>query len=70
MHNLGVKANMETLEQYSLTFCNLSEPDLLIKKLQNIGYTVKEVLTPVICCLLSQQELKKVQNLCKSMLVQ
>lgn len=65
MHDMGVKADLETLEQYSLTFCNLTEPELLIKKLQNIGYTVKEVLTPILCVLLSQQELQKAQNLCR-----
>lgn len=65
MYKLGVKADMETLEQYSLTFCNLSEPELLIKKLQDIGYTVKDVLTSVLVVLLSQQQLQEAQSLCK-----
>lgn len=65
MFSLGVKANMETFEHYCLPFCNLVEPTLLIAKLQDIGYTVKETLTPVLVTLLSQQELQKAQDLCK-----
>lgn len=69
MFDSGVKADMETLEQYCLPFCNLSEPKLLIKKLQDIGYTVKSVLTPVLLVLILQQELETARNLCKYMLI-
>lgn len=65
MNSLGVKGDMETLEQYALNYCDLSEPQLLIKKLQDIGYTVKEVLTPIIVVLLLQKDLQKAKNLCK-----
>lgn len=65
MYDLNVKADMETLENYCLPFCNLLEPELLLKKLQEIGYTVKEVLTPVLVTLLSQQKLQEAQDLCK-----
>lgn len=65
MSKMGVKADMETLEQYSLKFCNLSEPELFIQKMQDIGYTVKEVFTSICVVLLTQHELEKVENLCK-----
>lgn len=65
MFSLGIKADMETLEHYCLPFCNLSEPTLLVTKLQDIGYTVKEILTPVLIVLVSQQDLQRAQDLCK-----
>lgn len=67
MFSLGVKANMETFEHYCLPFCNLTEPKLLFTKLQDIGYTVKETLTPVLIALLDQEELQKAQDLCEYM---
>lgn len=63
--NLLVKADAETLELYCLHFCDLTNPEALISRLVSVGYTVKEVLSPVIVILLSQGETKKAKELSK-----
>lgn len=66
MCSLKVKADSETFERYCLPFCDLTDPKLLLAKIQDIGYTVKELLTPILVALLYNNNLNEAGKLCKS----
>ncbi|CAG9858530.1 unnamed protein product [Phyllotreta striolata] len=56
IHELGVKLDSDTLEYYILPFCNLDEIQILVDKLKNVGFTAKEVLTPLLIVLLKNDK--------------
>lgn len=65
MKDIGVTADDDTLRFYCIPFCDLNEPKLLIPRIQAVGYSVKELLTPTLAVLLSQSRLNDAQKLSK-----
>lgn len=65
MHEMKIKVDSETLENYCLPFCDLSNPKDLLLRIQSLGYTVKELLTPIIAVLLHNNRIVDAQKLSK-----
>ncbi|XP_076250626.1 leucine-rich PPR motif-containing protein, mitochondrial-like isoform X2 [Rhynchophorus ferrugineus] len=59
MKQYNLKADEETLENYIYPFCNLSNLRLLIQKMQNAGYSVREALSPLMVNALKRNDLKE-----------
>lgn len=62
----GVKPDYETLELHIIPFCQLNDTKLFVLKLENLGFTVKEILSPLISVLLHQNRVKEAVKLCNS----
>lgn len=62
---MNVGFDYETWEFYVLPFCSLDDYDLLITKLQKHGFSIKEVLSPLLSVLLKNNKIKQALNLCK-----
>lgn len=60
----NVKIDSETLLCYCLPFFDLSHPKSVVQKYQALGFTVKEVLSPLIAVLLQKGEISKAAQLC------
>lgn len=63
MKDMGVRADDDTLRFYCIPFCDLNEPKLLIPRIQAVGYSVKELLTPAMAVLLSQNRVNDARKL-------
>ncbi|XP_050312939.1 leucine-rich PPR motif-containing protein, mitochondrial [Anthonomus grandis grandis] len=62
----NVKLNAETLEHYILPYCDVANFKLLIIKLQAVGFTVKEIVSPLLGVLLQQKKTKRAADLCRN----
>lgn len=60
----GVKVDLETLWRYCLPSCDLSNPKSLVQKYQVLGFTVKEILSPLIVVLLQKGDIGRAAQLC------
>ncbi|CAH0552880.1 unnamed protein product [Brassicogethes aeneus] len=66
IYEYNVHLDSESLEWYVFRFCDLSQPKLIIKKMQTFDYTVKELLSPLVTVLLRNNKLIQAENLVKS----
>ncbi|CAG9769248.1 unnamed protein product [Ceutorhynchus assimilis] len=62
---LNIKVDRETLENYVMPYCDLSNMNLLMLKLQDAGFTVREILSPLLLVLLKLKKTKKAAELCR-----
>ncbi|XP_048517733.1 leucine-rich PPR motif-containing protein, mitochondrial isoform X2 [Dendroctonus ponderosae] len=60
----NVNLDADTLEFYVLPNCDLSNCKLLLLKLENVGFTVHQILSPLLVVLLKQNETKMAAELC------
>ncbi|KAF5305557.1 hypothetical protein FQA39_LY01648 [Lamprigera yunnana] len=60
-----VRPDSDTLEFYSLYSCDTSNPQQLTSRLQVLGLTVREILTPLLGFLLKRSKTIEAANLCK-----
>lgn len=67
---MNVSFDHETWEYYVLPFCNLDEYDLLIPKLQKHGFSVMEVLSPLVSVLIKNKKLQHALKVCKYIFLQ
>lgn len=65
MKKMNVQFDFETWSCYVLPYCNLDDCKLLIKQFQSIGFTVKELLSPLLTVVITSQNLKLALDLCK-----
>lgn len=65
MKELNVKLDEDTWEYYCISLFDLTNPKELILRLQSLGFTVRELLSPVIATLLRQNRVIHARNLCK-----
>ncbi|KAF2901912.1 hypothetical protein ILUMI_04268 [Ignelater luminosus] len=66
MLDWNVKMDLDTLEFYCLPYCDTMNPQLLITRLQNLGFSIKELLTPFLGFLLKESRIKDAQELYKA----
>lgn len=65
MLDWNVKLDLDTLEFYCIPFCDTTNPQLLITRLQSLGFSIKELLTPLLGFLLKESRITDAQELCK-----
>ncbi|XP_075215997.1 leucine-rich PPR motif-containing protein, mitochondrial-like isoform X2 [Lycorma delicatula] len=64
MLHLGVTPNIETLAEWVCIHCDLSQPVELVRKLQDRGLSLNNVLSSVVLCLLFHNDLKGAAAVC------
>lgn len=65
IQELNVHLDFESLQNYIFRYCDVSEPEILIKNIQQYEYTVTEILSPLIAHLLTIKDTNKAAYLCK-----
>ncbi|KAK4881374.1 hypothetical protein RN001_004693 [Aquatica leii] len=61
MIEMEVRPDVDTLEYYCMHLCDTSDPKQLIMRLQNLGLSMREILTPLLAYLL---RLNKIEAAC------
>lgn len=65
MKKMNVQFDFETWTCYVFPYCNLDDCKLLIKQFQSIGFTVKELLSPLLTVVIKNEQLNLALDLCK-----
>lgn len=65
MKKLNVQCDFESWAYYIFPYCNLDNCKILITKLQNHGYTLKDILSPLLTVLVKNKKLTSALDLCK-----
>lgn len=66
MMEKNIKPDFETLESYIIPFCKIDNSKLFIYTFEKLGFTVKEVLSPLVCVLLNLNRVTEAENICRS----
>lgn len=64
MLELGVKPDAETFTQYIFPHSDLSTPEQLLVRMQSLGFTVREILTPLLADTLNKGNMENAEQLC------
>lgn len=64
MKKLNVKIDSETLEKFVFPFCNVDN-QYIVNKFKNEGFTVREIVEPLMINLLKRKKTKAAVDLCK-----
>lgn len=65
IREFNVQLDFESLEHYVIPYCDLSNLNLLLTKLKGEGFTVREILSPLLTELLRQHRTRRAAELCK-----
>lgn len=66
---MGVNIDDETWNTYIFPHCDLNDYTQLIANLKREGFTVKDILTPILVVLMKQGRLNTAVNVCKLLLI-
>ncbi|KAG5894067.1 hypothetical protein JTB14_003926 [Gonioctena quinquepunctata] len=64
MINMKIKPDAETLELFVLPFCNLADAKVAVQKIENLGLTIREILSSALLVLLKNKRAKDAAALC------
>ncbi|KAK5650801.1 hypothetical protein RI129_001830 [Pyrocoelia pectoralis] len=64
MLKMNVRPDIDTLQYYCLHLCDSKDPQQLLLRLQKLGLTVREILTPLLSFLIKQDRVISAINLC------
>ncbi|KRT83860.1 hypothetical protein AMK59_4441 [Oryctes borbonicus] len=64
MLEMGVQIDNETLEVYTLPFCDISSPTSFLPRIQHLKIPLKQLITPLLLLLLRNNDVETAHQLC------